>query len=290
MDDPGSGVALRRRGLLLVASASVVWSTGGLIVRLLDTDSWTTIFWRSLTAAVFLLALLLWRDGWRGLDGFRRMGWPGLVVGACFATASIALVVALSLTTVAKTLVILSASPLIAALLGRVMLGERIRPGTWATIAAVIVGISLMVSDSLASGSLAGDLVALLIAVSYALAIVVTRRYHGVGMTPAACTGAILATLVALPLASPWSVSAGDFALLCLFGAGQLGLGMQLFVAGARLVPAAHSALIGTLEPILGPLWVWMFLGEQPTVRALIGGAIVLGSVVGNTLWGLRRR
>jgi drug/metabolite transporter (DMT)-like permease len=115
MDDPGSSVALRRRGLLLVASASVVWSTGGLIVRLLDTDSWTTIFWRSLTAAAFLLALLLWREGWRGLDGFRRMGVPGLVVGACFATASIALVVALSLTTVAKTLVILSASPLIAA-------------------------------------------------------------------------------------------------------------------------------------------------------------------------------
>jgi drug/metabolite transporter (DMT)-like permease len=198
--------------------------------------------------------------------------------------------VALSLTSVAKTLLIMSAAPLIAALMGRVFLGERVRPATWATIAAVATGIAIMVSDAKGGGAFLGNLVALLIAFSIAGAIVVTRRHHEVRMTPAACTGTAIATVLSAPLAAPMAVPVADIPLLVAFGAGQLGLGLALFVSGARLVPAAATALIGTLEPILGPVWVWVFLGERPTGPALVGGGIVLASVVANTLIDLRRR
>ena len=280
----------RLRGMVLVASAAVAWSTGGLLSRLLEShDSWTTIFWRSASAFAFLLLFMAVRNGRATPRLFRDMGWPGLLVGLFFAGASISLVVALSLTSVAKTLVIMSSTPLLAAIFGRVFLGEAIRPATYATIAAVICGIALMVSGSDEGGSLIGDFFALLIAVTYAGAIVTSRRYQEVSMLPAACLGAAIAMAVAFVFAAPLSVTAHDLPILFLFGAGQLGSGLALFVTGVRLIPAAHSALLAMLEPILGPIWVWLALGEKPAATVLIGGTIVILSVAAKTLTDLRQ-
>lgn len=285
---PGTGGA--GRGIALVAASALLFSTGGLIVRSLDsTDSWTTVFWRSATACVFLLAFLAVRDGHRALGLFRRMGRPGLAVAAGFACASVSFVVALSLTSVAETLVIMSAAPLFAAVLARLFIGEPIRPATGLTIAAVMAGIGLMAFDAEGGGSLLGDLFALLATLGIASAIVATRHSPQTRMTPAVCTGTALAALIALPLATPLAVSAHDAPLLGLFGAGQLGLGLALFVTGARAIPAAQSALIGLLEPVLGPVWVWMAYAERPTTMALIGGIVVVGGVTANTLYELRR-
>ena len=279
------------RGVLLVAASAVIWSTGGLIVRSLSTDPWTTIFWRSVTATLFLLVFLFVRDGRQAFRLFRKMGLPGALVGLFFACASVGLVVALSLTSVAQTLVIMSSSPLIAAVLGRVVLDERIRPAAYLSIGGVMLGIAVMMSSDLgADRSLAGALVALAIAFSLAGAVVTTRRHPDIRMTPAACTGTVIAMLVSLPFATPSSAGGHDLALLTLFGAGQLGGGLVLFLAGARLIPAAQSALIGMLEPILGPAWVWLVIGEEPRPMTILGGSIVILSVLANTLTGLRRR
>ena len=276
--------ASHRRGLALVAVAALLWSTGGLIVRSLDAaDVWTTVFWRSVFAALFLAAFIAARDRGRAVQAFRTMGFPSLIVGVGFATASIGLVVALNLTTVANTLIIFSTSPLIAAVLGRVLLGERVRGRSWVVMAAALLGIAVMVSDSVARGSVAGDLVAFVVAAAAAVATVTIRKNREVRMTPATCLAAVLAALVALPLAAPLSVTGGDFALLFVFGAIQLGAGLALFVTGARLAPAAEVALISVLEPILGPVWVWAFLGENPGTFALAGGGIVLSALVIHT-------
>ena len=284
---PDSGL----RGVALVAASALVWSSGGLIARLLESaDSWTTIFWRSASAGLFLLAFLAMRDGRKMFPLFRKMGWPGLGVGFFFASASISFVVALSLTSVAKTLVIMSCTPLLAAIFGRVFLGEPVRPATWLTIAAVMGGITLMVSDSYGSGSALGDVFAFLIPVSFAGVIVITRRYREIRMTPAACAGAAIAMLASLAYAAPFSVTVHDLPLLVLFGAGQLGAGMALFVTGARLIPAAHTALLGMLEPILGPIWVWLALGERPSQAVLVGGTIVIASILAKTLLDITRR
>ena len=279
------------RGLLLVAGAAVVWSTGGLVARLIEThDSWTTIFWRSTSAFAALLAFLFFVEGRSALRRFVQMGWPGLVVGLCFAAASIAFVIALSLTSVAKTLVIMSATPLIAAVLGRVFLGEAIGRTTYATIAAVMIGTVVMVSGGDTEGSLLGDLFAAAIALALAGAIVTTRSNPHIRMLPGACLGAGLAALISLPFATPFGVTAHDLPIMIFFGAVQLSLGMVLFVAGVRLIPAAHSALLGMIEPIFGPLWVWIAVGEEPATTVLIGGAIVIVSVAAKTLLDARPR
>lgn len=282
--------ALRQRGVILVAGAAICWSSGGAIARMLDTDPWTTVFWRSAFGALALFAFLLWRDRGRTFALFRETGWPGIAVGVCFATASTCFVYALTLTTVANILIIQSTAPFIAAVLGRFLLNERVRMQGWIAILAALAGVVIMVSDSVQRGSVMGDLLAVIIALAFSTSIVIVRRHSEVRMTPATCLAAVFAGLVALPLAAPLDVSAKDFGFLALFGAGQLALGMVLFMTGARLIPAAEAALLSVLETILGPIWVWVFFAENPGERAILGGLIVLAALIVHTLLDLRRQ
>ena len=119
---------------------------------------------------------------------------------------------------------------------------------------------------------------------SFAVATVLIRRHPGIPMAPAAALGMALMALVALPLAAPLEATARDLALLAFFGMGQFAGGFLLFTAGARLIPAAESALIGMLETVLGPLWVWLVLNERPGATTLTGGALILAALLANTL------
>lgn len=285
---PPSGVADARNGVLLVFGAALVWSFGGAIARGLDVgDPWTIIAWRSFFAALFLIGFMLWRDGSAGtIRLFRTMGLPGISVAVCFATASISFVVALGYTSVANILLMQAGVPLIAALLGVVFLREAVDRVTWGAILAVIAGISVMVSDSFAANvSFIGDGLALVIAVVFAAATVITRHFSGVRMTPAVCLGVIIGTVVGVTLSSGLIVSARDYGLLFLFGAFNLGLGMAMFATGARLIPSALAALISTMEPVFGPIWVWLVHAEVPAPRTLLGGGMVFAALVGHILW-----
>lgn len=284
--DPG----LRRRGVLMVAAAAICWSSGGAIARMIETDPWTTVFWRSAFGALALIAFIAWRDRGQTLALFRNMGWPGIAVAACFATASTCFVYALTLTTVANILIIQSTAPFIAAVLARFLLNERVRLQGWITILVALAGVTIMVSDSVERGSFTGDILAGIIALSFSTAVVIVRRHSEVRMTPATCLAAVFAGIVALPLAAPLSPSAEDMAYLALFGAGQLGIGMVLFMTGARLIPAAEAALLSVLETILGPIWVWLFFAENPGERAIIGGLIVLVALIVHTAMDLHRQ
>ncbi len=254
-----------RLGLFLVAGSAITWSFGGTIARFITLDDpWTIVFWRSAFAAAFLILFMLLRDGPRGtLALFRNMGLPGIAVGVCFAIASTSFIVALQHTTVANILLMQAGVPLIAALLAWALFGERVSLPTWAAIAAVIAGVAIMVSASFTGEvSPLGDGLALLISVMFSIATVITRRAHTVRMTPAVCLGTILAAIASGLLASGYSASAENFAWLFGFGAINLGMGLAMFA-------------VGTLEPVLGPIWVWLIHGEVPGDRTIIGGTIV---------------
>ena len=272
-----------RLGFILVFLSALIWSFGGAIARFVEVDdSWTVVFWRSFWAAASLLGFMLWRDGGRGtLKLFAGMGLPGLVVAVCFAIASTSFVVALSYTTVANIVLMQAGVPLIAALIGWFLFRERVSGITWAAIAAVIAGVAIMVSDSFGGTvSPIGDGLALLIAFAFSTATVVTRRYSHVRMTPATCVGTVIAGTFAATQASAFSVGAVDAAWLFAFGALNLGLGLALFATGARLIPAAFAALLGTFETILGPVWVWLIHAEVPSSRTVVGGAVVFAALM----------
>lgn len=279
--------------MLLVFLSALTWSFGGTIARFIHVgDNWTVVFWRSLWAVAFLIAFMLWRDGWRGTSRlFRDMGLPGLGVAICFATASTSFVVALAYTTVANILLMQAGVPLLAALLAWVLFRERVSPGTWVAIAAVITGVAIMVSESLGgSVSPIGDGLALLIAVMFSFATVITRRFAHVRMVPATCLGALLAGAFAASQATEFAVPARDMGFLFAFGVINLGVGLAFFAMGARLVPAAIAALLGTFEPILGPIWVWLVHSEVPSVRTIIGGAVVVTALLVHIAFGFKRQ
>lgn len=282
---------LDRLGAWLVFGSAVIWSMGGIIGRIAEVENpWITIFWRSGTAMIFLVGFMLFRDGRAGtIELFRRMGAAGLAVAICFAAASTGFIVALQFTTVANILLMQAGVPLIAALISRLMFGEQLRITTWIAIGTVILGVAVMVSDSLSGNvSPVGDGLSLLIALSFATATVITRRHSAIRMTPAVCTGSAIGCAVALTMslttAGSVAVESWQLPVLFIFGI-ALGLGMALFAQGARLIPSAFAALLGTAETILGPLWVWMFLGETPNSRTLIGGGIVLLALIGFLSW-----
>lgn len=296
MTDPSATsapfAASEKLGALLVFGSAFFWSFGGAIARFLHIyDSWTIVFWRCLFAGLFLLAFMLVRDGPRGTVAlFKGMGWPGIAVGLCFTIASTSFIIAISYTTIANVVLLGAGVPLFAALMSWVLFRERVSRFTWGAITAVIFGVGIMVSESL-TGTMSpvGDALALLIPVVFALATVITRRYPHVRMTPATCFGCFAASGIAASQSSGLAVTGGELALLFVFGAFNLGLGMALFVTGARLVPSALAALLGTAETVLGPLWVAIIHGEVPSSRTIVGGTFILLALLAYLLNEFRR-
>ncbi len=282
-------------GAALVLGAAVAWSFGGTLARFLHIeDGWTVVFWRSLFAALFLLGFMLLRDGPRGtVQLFKGMGLAGIAVGICFATASTSFILALAYTTVANVMLIQAGVPLIAALMAWMLFREKVATHTWIAIAAVIGGVAIMVSESLGGGtSMIGDALALLIAFVFATATIITRRFAHVRMTPAVFLGTVIAGTTAASQASGFAITASELGILIVFGALNFGLGLALFVTGARLIPSALAALLGTAETVLGPLWVALIHGEIPSTYTVIGGIIVLTALIcylGVELWRQRR-
>ena len=279
----------RRLGFWLVTAAAVCWSSGGLIARLVATDPWTTVFWRSVFCAGFLSCTVA--IGQRGRVGrlVRDTGWPGLLMAACFATASTCFIMALARTSVANTLIIQSLAPFIAGLGGWLCLGERVRPRTWVAMGAALAGAVVMLWGSPGAGSRVGDGLALVTATAFAAATVVVRWHRTVAMPAAAALAAGLGAILAIGPAAPSTASPRDLALLALFGIGQLGTGLLLFTRGARLIPVAEASLIAVLESVLGPVWVWLVVGERPGVFSLAGGAVILSALVAHTAADLAR-
>jgi len=288
MSSTAASAAERSRGVVLVAAAALCWSTGGLLARLVDTDPWTTVFWRSIFTAAFLLVVIFIQERGSAWPQIRGMGWPGVAMALCFAIASTCFINAVARTTVANTLVIQSTSPFIAALLGWAWMGERVQRRSWIAMAAALAGATVMASHSWGAGSITGDLLALTTAIAFAGATVIVRRHRHLRMTAAAGLASVFSAIFAWRPARPLDVAPDDLALLALFGAAQLGLGLVMFMAGARLIPVAEASLIGVLESVLGPVWVWLALGETPAPAALRGGAIILTALVVHTALDLR--
>ena len=272
----------RRRGQIYVALAAVAWSTAGVLQRQLTLDTSTQVFGRAVFAAGALLAYVAVVERGRVAQAFRSIGIAGVAVALCVATAAGSFIGALNHASVARVLFILAVSPVLAALFARVALGEPITRRTAQAMALALVGVTVMLGAP-GEGSLAGDGLAFLAALSFAVMVVITRWRHDVSMAPATCLSQVILVVVFLPFASPGEIAGDDVAWLAALGIGQIGLGFALLTVGARLIPAAQVGLITLLEVVLGPLWVWLALDERPSTLTLVGGAIVIAAIVMQT-------
>lgn len=261
--------------------APVLWSTAGVVTRHVESGTpFENVFWRSLFAFASVGIALLAQKQWSSPN------WPVLVSGAMWAVMFTAFMLALQLTSTANTLVVMSLSPLLTALLARALLSEPIALRTWLAVGAAAFGIAWMFASDLgvhSSHDYLGMAIAALVPVASAINVVTLRAAAAsVDLRPAVMLGAAISCLVALPLALPFQASARDVALLGFLGVFQLGLPCVLLVIASRTLPAPEIALLGLLEVLLGPLWAWLGAGEAPTAGTLLGGAVVLGALALN--------
>lgn len=276
-----------RRGLAIAFAGIVLLSPESLLIRLVEADRWTILVWRGgLLCVGLMIASVAIARSWRVIPAIGR---GGLLVALLFGLQTVGFITSITNTTVANTLVAMSAAPLFAALIGRLVFGERIGRRMWIVIAVAMTGIVVMFSGSLGSGGLFGDLAGLAAAAAFGGSFVVIGRNSDRTMVPAMALGGLVAALLALPFADPLSVTASDVRYLAISGLVVLPLGFGLLAVAPRFIPAAEVGLITLLETILGPLWVWLVVGEQPNGQAIVGGAIVVGTLAANSYLGLRQ-
>ncbi len=296
------------RAVAAMVLVTLLWSIAGVVTRQLEAArSFEVTFWRSAFNAIALTAaLLVWRRGalWTRLrTGGRALWFSGL----CWMVMYTNFMVAITLTTVATVLVTMSIAPLVTAVFARLFLKHRQPLRTWLAIAVATIGIAWMFARQALGegGSPPGMLVALGVplagAANWTLLQHIQHRPRGGAistspeaetpdMLPAVLIGAVLSAAVTLPLAWPLQASSHDLRWLGLLGVFQLALPCLLAVQVARVLPAPEVSLLALLEVIFGVLLAWLGAGEEPGQAALVGGALVVGALVGNELLGLYAR
>jgi len=276
----------RLRGTLLVATGVFIISFDALLVRLAAVDGWNVSFWRGLFMALSMLPLL-----WRQRSRTKPTGnsYSGLWLAATLMTSStLCLVLAFTLTKAANAVVILSASPLFAAIFSSFFLKEICALKTWLAILSCIGGVVWVMAGSLAGGGLQGDILAAVSALCIGGYFTVYR--HNPSLSPPSVilrSGALLA-LFSCFLATPFALPLSTYGWLMLAGLIQMPAASLLMAASARYLPAAEVSLFLLLETVLAPVWVWWIFGELPPETTLLGGGLILGTLILHTVTGLK--
>mgnify|MGYP000890750520 CR=1 FL=1 len=285
----GSADREYRLGLLLVLVAAFAWSLGGLYAKLVTVGGFTTLFWRGLFGCLSLLTVLLWRDARGVVADLARLGAPGWFYAVCSAGGMTCYLVSIQYTSIAHNSIIWALVPLATALAAWTFLGERISLPTIVASLMALGGVAVMLWGSAGEGDAFGDFLSVLMMLSGVVMILVSRRYRRLPFAAAGMVASLLSSLLAWPFAHPASATWRDIGILAVFGVTQGAVGMVLFGLGARRIPSADAALISALEGPLGPLWVFLALGIVPLPGTMIGGAIVIATVVGHILIESRR-
>ena len=276
-------------GVALVLTAGVLLSLAGITLRHIESASgWQILFYRSLTFFVVVTLWLAIRYRARFVHAFVATGGPGLVVALSLGLGSACYVFALLLTTVANALFIISAAPFITAVLGWIVLRERVKPMTWIAMTIALAGITLMFVNGIQSGRLLGNIVALGPPVSFAIMLVMLRLAGDRDMIPAICLAGLVGAALGFAMSDTLVLSRHDLALCLFLGVAQYTGGFVLITLGARFLPAAEVALLSLAETVLAPIWVWVGVGEVPALLTLAGGAVVLSAVVAQAVTGMR--
>ena len=268
-------------GPLLIFFGALSLSFGGLIVKSFEGATlWQILFWRSLFFSLTVLTFLIITYKSKVLKSFHNSGLPGFIGGLILSIGFCGYVFAMYNTTVANTNFIISLQILFLAIFGFFFLKEKINLITLISIILAMSGVVLMVGNSLSPGELSGNLAAFTMPVTFAVLIMIVRRFPSVDMVPAQFVAGISSCLIGLSLSPTIMISPHDIFLGFLAGFFQIGFGFIFITIGARTTPSAMVGIIMLSESVLGPIWAFLFVSEIPSLYGLIGGAIILFAVL----------
>ena len=268
-------------GPLLIFLGALSLSFGGLIVKSFEGATlWQILFWRSLFFSLTVLTFLVISYKGKTLRIFYESGLPGFFGGIILSFGFCGYVFAMYNTTVANTNFIISLQILFLAVFGYFFLKEKISAVTLASIILAITGVLVMVGNSLTPGELTGNLAAFTMPITFAILIMIIRKYPNVGMVPAQFVAGISSCIIGFLLSANIMISPNDIFLGFLAGFFQVGFGFIFITIGARTTPSAMVGIIMLSESVLGPIWAFLFVSERPSTFALIGGSIILSAVL----------
>jgi len=268
-------------GPLLIFLGALSLSFGGLIVKSFEGATlWQILFWRSLFFSLTVLTFLIITYKSRVLKSFYDSGLPGFIGGLILSIGFCGYVFAMYNTTVANTNFIISLQILFLAIFGFFFLKEKINLITLISIILAMSGVLLMVGNSLSPGELSGNLAAFTMPITFAVLIMIVRKFPSVDMVPAQFVAGISSCLIGLSLSPTIMISPHDIFLGFLAGFFQIGFGFIFITIGARTTPSAMVGIIMLSESVLGPIWAFLFVNEIPSLYGLLGGAIIFFAVL----------
>ena len=276
------------KGLLIAALAVLFITPDTLLIRLGGQEYGVTLFWRSLFTAVGLSLLIIAMNGRRTVQRIKALGRPGLLVALLFSLSNLTFLAAVQITTVANTLVIISSAPVFAALIGRAFLHERVPVRMWITTTIVITAIGFIFADGLGGVKWWGNLCALISALTLAITFTMTRHADDIDMTPALAGSSLISMVIAFFLATSVIVPSTTLVIFAILG-GFLTLAFTLLFIAPRYIPAAEVSLIMPLETVFGTGLVWIVIGEEPSLRAIIGGSAIIVALTVNSVIGIHQ-
>ncbi len=278
------------KGILLTFIAVLILSPDALLVRLIQADVWTLLFWRCLLTGLMMSLFLAFRYRRQFFQSFYAIGRTGLISALMIIVGSLLFIGSLKQTTAANTLVILAAAPIFSSLLSWLILRERIPLRTKLSIFTCFGGILLIFSGSLQDGLLLGDLMALGATAMWGSNLVIIRSGKTVNMIPANVLGNLSVAPIAYFFgAQPLSVTSVDATFLLLLGIVVLPISFAMITLSPRYLQAPEVSLILLIETVLGPVWVWLVLGEVAHSRTLVAGLLILGTLLIHTFLSLRQ-
>ena len=282
-------------GVVLVLMAGVFWSTMGLGIRYIEeANVWQILFYRSWALSAFLFLIITFRSQFQPFKTVRRAGISGAIGGIGLVVAFAGGIYAIQTTTVANAMFLFAAAPFLAAILGWLILRESVRSATWIAMIFAILGIVIMVVNGISGGRLVGNVAAILSASGFAVFTIALRWGKQEEMLPAVFLGGVFSIIITALIIvlgdMTFDVPLQDILIALFLGVFQVGLGLAIYTLGSKVVPAAELTLLSMTEVLLGPVWVWIFIGETASFYTLLGGVVLMMAIAGNALSGLRRK
>ena len=280
----------RMPGPLLIFLGATCLSFGGLIIKSFEgANLWQILFWRQTFFAIIVAFYLLISYKKNFFKSFYNSGLPGLIAGFVLSIGFSAYVFAMYNTTVANTNFIITTETIFLAVFGYFFLKEKINLITFISIILGMSGVLLIIGSSLSiqsSGQFIGNIVAFIMPISFAILVVIIRKYPNVDMVPAQFTAGILAAIIGYFIAGKLSISPHDLFLASMAGFFQIGFGFILITIGSQTTPSAVVGVLMLTEAVFGPLWAWLFINEIPPMSVLIGGGIIIFSILFQSFYG----
>jgi drug/metabolite transporter (DMT)-like permease len=285
-----AGLSEHAKGLLITATGVMILTPDALLLKLITAEPWTILVWRGLGFFLVIGLFSLVRHKGALWHVVRATGVIGLLITGLHSLGQLLFVFSIHNTTAANTLVIIAAAPLAAALMARLILGERTARRTLVVGVVALAAVALTVQGGIQAGGIWGDLAAVGVMLNLALVFVLLRKAKGRDMLPALAWGGLLTCGIALAMAPMVAFGGADRLFLPLLVLVVVPLSFILISTGPRYIPAPEVGLLMLLETIFGPLWVWLVLAETPATASLVGGAVIVLTLATNAWLGLKEQ